>query len=194
MIDSFGVPEALFGTHPDWFFPGLGRVVAVCAVLETRALELAESLAYVQQGSYTKNPIVTLKKNALRDAQDLDAINAGLGVGTPIAKTVDDYFGSVVDVMQRRNGVVHANWPAQPGATQFGWLPALANLGSATRVTADNTRVKLVDLITTASGLVMWVPRVMGVVSPAVSSAVAAGQWPRRLWPADPSGGGAISD
>lgn len=180
MSDDFGVPEVLFGTHPDWFFPALGRVVAVCAVLETRALELAESLAHVRQGSFTKNSMVTLKKNAHRDAQSLDAINAGLGVGGPITKTVDDYFGLIVGAMQRRNAVVHANWPAQPGATQFGWLPALSDLGSATRVTADNTRVKLVDLITTATDLVVKFPRVMQVVSPAVSSAVTAGRWPRQ--------------
>lgn len=155
MVDDFGVPESLIGEHPDWFFPALGRVVAVCAVLETRALELAESLAQVPQGSFAKKPIATLKANAHGHAEDFDAINADRGVGTPITKTVDDYFDRILDVMERRHAVVHANWPAQPGDIQHGWRYGRSDPGPATRVTADNTRDKLVDLIKTASDLVM---------------------------------------
>ena len=44
-VDEFDLPVMLFGTQPEWFFPAVGRVVAVSALLENKAQVLAETLA-----------------------------------------------------------------------------------------------------------------------------------------------------
>lgn len=59
MHDDFGVPDRMLGEHPDWFCPALGRVVAVCALLETRAQSLAENLARMEPGTLTRSRVTS---------------------------------------------------------------------------------------------------------------------------------------
>lgn len=174
MVDEFGLPEDLFGPHPEWFFPALGRVVAVCALLEERALNLAAAIAFVQPSTLTMKPLAELAKQAKQGARGIDEITVKLGVAL-ITDAVNKFFDEAREVMKRRNDVVHSIWPAQPGEEQFGWRPPRAQDDGAVRITSDNSQDSFTDLIRCAVAVVESFPDVYEITCWAVSRAGAAG-------------------
>lgn len=163
-VDEFDLPAVLFGPPPDWFYPAVGRVVAVCALLENKAQVLAETLTGVQQNTLTMARLSDLKKQALHAARAIDARNAG-GAADPLTPGTTEFFVRTELVLARRHGIVHAVWPAQPGEQQFGWRPGRREDGGQARVTADNTRAGLTDLIRQASQLILGWPGLHGAAS-----------------------------
>jgi len=81
MHDDFGTPDRMLGGHPDWFYPALGRVVAVCALLETRVQSLAEILAHMEQGTLTQKPNHVLCETAAAAVQMIDSANEAMQLG-----------------------------------------------------------------------------------------------------------------
>jgi hypothetical protein len=81
MHDDFGIPDRMLGEHPDWFYPTLGRVVAVCALLETPAQSLAEILAHMEQGTLTQKPNRVLRDTAAAAVQMIDSANEAMQLG-----------------------------------------------------------------------------------------------------------------
>lgn len=172
--DEFGLPLSLFGTLPDWFFPALGRVVAVSALLENSAQVLVETLAGFPQDTLSMAPIADLKKNALGAAEQIDLANADSGAD-PVKPAVTDFFDRTAHLLDRRNGVVHAIWPAQPGEEQFGWRSARPGKATGVRVTADNTLAKVTDLIRQESELILAWNRLHGAATQARTRAEGRG-------------------
>jgi hypothetical protein len=105
MQDEFGLPDRMLGRHPDWFYPALGRVVAVCALLETRAQALAEILAHQAQGTLTKRPIPVLCGTATAAAQSVDSTNDSMNFA-PISPRVVEFYKKVGEIMDRRHAVL----------------------------------------------------------------------------------------
>ena len=164
----------MLGVHPEWFYPALGRVAAVCALLENRAQALAEILARLEQGTLTMKRTADLRGAATAAARLVDSANHPLQVA-PISAQVDEFYAQLSEIMDRRNAVIHAIWPAQSGEAQFGWLPGkLASRGEA-RTTRDNTQVGLLDLIGKAVTLVDQAGDLISLTSFAVSRALEAG-------------------
>jgi hypothetical protein len=172
--DEFGLPDRMLGRHPDWFYPALGRVAAVCAFLETRAQALAEILAHQVQGTFTKKPIPVISLTATVAAQAVDSANRSMN-RTPISPRVVELYERVVEIMDRRHAVIHAVWPAQPEETQFGYRPGVAAGNGEVRVTKDNTRAGMVDLIGNAVAMVAECGNLISPASFAVSQAIQAG-------------------
>jgi len=152
-VDEFGLPDSAFGRLPDWFFPAVGRVVAVSALLENKAQVLAETLANYPQDTLTLTTSARVRKIGVEAAAQIDAANSASAVD-PIGSQVGAFFDEVVDLLDRRNSVVHAIWPAQAGEEQFGWRPPRRAKDNETRITADNTRARLTDLIRRKADLI----------------------------------------
>lgn len=172
--DEFGLPDGMLGRHPVWFYPALGRVAAVCALLETRAQALAEILAHQVQGTLTKRPMTVLCLTATRAAQAVDSANRSNRI-PPISPRVVEFFNRVVEIMDRRHAVIHAVWSAQPEETQFGYRLGMAGGNGEVRVTQDNTRAGMVDLIANAVAMVAESGHLISPASFAVSQAIQAG-------------------
>lgn len=153
MTDEFGLSDGLLGPLPSWFFPAVGRVVAVSSLLEQRTQVLAETLAALPQDSLTMTRLSGMRTLALKAAREIDRANDPQGI-EPIVNEVHTYFAEVVKLMDRRNGIVHAVWPAQGGEAQFGWRPRRLGRDAQTRGTSDNTRAQMVDLIRSATARV----------------------------------------
>ena len=173
-VDEFDLPVMLFGTQPEWFFPAVGRVVAVSALLENKAQVLAETLAGCPQDTLSMARIADLRKNALQAADQIDMANSSSGV-EPVKPEVTDFFDRTARLLDRRNDVVHAIWPAQPGAEQFGWRSPRPSKTTSVRVTADNTRAKLSDLIRQESELILAWNRLHGAATHARVQAATQG-------------------
>ena len=172
--DEFGVPDGMLGRHRDWFYPALGRVAALCALLETRAQALAEILAHQVQGTLTKKLIPVIALTATIAAQAVDSANRSIN-RTPISPRVVEFFERVVEIMDSRHAVIHAVWPAQPEDRQFGYRPGIAAGNGEVRVTNDNTRAGMVDLIGNAVAMVAECGNLISPASFAVSQAIQAG-------------------
>lgn len=166
-IDEFELPASILGPLPDWFYPALGRVVAVSALLENKAQVLAETLAHSPQDSLTMTSVAKLRKIAISAAIRIDSANAGSVQSTvdPISAPVSEFFDEVVRLLDRRNGVVHAIWPAQPGEQQFGWRPRRTHHDDETRLTDENTRDRLTDLIRRETDLILGFNNLHGSVT-----------------------------
>ena len=159
---------------PSGFYPAVGRVVAVCALLENRAQSLTEILARLEQGTLTQKPIRFLRDAATASVERIDFANQLMMVG-PISPRVNDFYAQVEEIMDRRNAVVHALWPAQSGEAQFGWRPGKVASDGEVRMTQDNTRAGLVDLIGNAVAMVDEGGDLISITSFAVSRALEAG-------------------
>ncbi len=116
----------------------------------------------------------TMKKLAHKAASQIDRSNVTLGVD-PISRDVDVFFGTVLHLLERRNSVVHAIWPAQPGEEQFGWRPGRLGKDSQTRLTQDNTRIDMTDLVSRAAELIQTWNNLHGLVSHARTRAADGG-------------------
>ena len=82
LLDEFELTDSILGPLPDWFFPALGRVVAVSAVLENKARILAETLANQPQDILTMASVAKLRKAAITAAGRIDTANSGSGMST----------------------------------------------------------------------------------------------------------------
>lgn len=174
VTDEYSLPDLLFGPLPDWFFPAVGRVVAVSSLLEHKAQVLAETLMNVPQDTLTMKPPAEMWKLARKAANQVDSANTALGVA-PVSKDVESFFGQVLDLLERRNGVVHGIWPAQAGAEQFGWRPRRLGRDVETRITADKTRADMTDLIGRAAHLIQSWTNLHGAVNYAQTRAAEGG-------------------
>jgi hypothetical protein len=88
---------------------------------------------------------------------------------------VNEFYAEVGEILDRRHAVVHAVWPAQPEEAQFGYRPSNAAGHGEVRVTEDNTRAGLVDLIGNAVAMVDECGDLISPASFAVSQAIQAG-------------------
>lgn len=174
MEDDFGLPDRMLGAHADWFYPAVGRVACVCAVLETKAQALAEILARLEQGSLTRKPVHVMGVTATAAAHLVDSAYRSANTAE-ICPSVTQFYKSVEEIMERRHAVVHAVWPAQPKEAQFGYRSDRGAPNGDVLVTGDNTRTAMVDLIRTAVAMVDECTRLISPVSFAVSHALLKG-------------------
>ena len=109
-------------------------------------------------------PVAKLRKISIAAATRIDAANIGPGKSTvdPISASVAKFFDEAVRLLDRRNAVVHAIWPAQQGEQQFGWRPRRTGHDDDTRLTDDNTRARLIDLIHRETDLILAFNRLHG--------------------------------
>jgi hypothetical protein len=182
MNEEYGLPDRMLGPHPEWFYPALGRVVAICALLETRAQTLAEILARMEQGTLTKKRFRDFVDVAAHAAKLVDTAYQSANFN-PVAPGVASFYEKAAEAMERRHAVIHAVWPAQPEEVQFGWRPT-DNSGrepddtwprGQVRVTQDNTLELFQDLITHAADLVDEAGALISPLSFAVERAREAG-------------------
>lgn len=174
VTDEYRLPDQLFGPLPDWFFPAVGRVVAVSSLLENKAQVLTEDLANVPQDTLTMTTPAEMRKIARKAAHQVDSANSALEVA-PISKDVESFFGQVLDLLERRNSVVHGIWPAQAGEEQFGWRPRRPGRDVKTRITADNTCADMTDIISRAAHLIQSWNNLHGAVNYARTRAAEGG-------------------
>ncbi len=174
MEDDFGLPDRMLGEHAEWFYPAVGRIACICALLETKAQALAEILARLDQGSLTRKPISVMGETGTSAAQMVDSAYQSANA-TPISPLVAEFYKNVEEIMERRHAVIHAVWPAQLEEKQLGYRPDRASAHGKVLVSSDNTRAGMVDLIRTAVAMVDEGSRLISPVSFAVSQALLAG-------------------
>ena len=182
MRDEYGLPDRMLGPHPDWFYPALGRVVAVCALLETRAQTLAETLAHMEQGTLTKRRFRDFVDVAAHAAKLVDIAYQTANF-SPVGPGVASFYKKAAEIMERRHAVIHAVWPGQPDEVQFGWRPtdgsgqdpADTSPRGQVRVTRDNSLERFRDLIKRAVDLVDEAGALISPLSFAVEQACEAG-------------------
>lgn len=114
-----------------------------------------------------------LQKQALESAQSIDS--RGVGTWAPLTPAVSAFFVKTKLVLDRRHGIVHAQWSAQPGEKQFGWRPGRRHCGGRARVTPDTTRADFTDLVEQASQLILGWPDLHAAASHARTVAPAPG-------------------
>jgi hypothetical protein len=105
-----------------------------------------------------------MRARSLKASRDIDAANSGDGIES-IGPSVKSFFDRATSLLERRNAIVHAIWPAQQGDEQFGWRPRRLGKDAATRVTRDNSRTLMTDLIAEASDLVLAFNDLLGRTS-----------------------------
>jgi hypothetical protein len=164
VTDEFGLDEGLLGEQATWLYPAIGRVVCSSAVLENKAQVLAESISGAIQGSLAMARMKELEAIALKAAKRVDEKRGG--GADPIRPHVAEFFATTRRLLDRRNAIVHAMWPAQPGPQQFGWRPP-ARADAITRVTTDNTAESMIDLIAQISDQVLHFPQLLNRASAA---------------------------
>jgi hypothetical protein len=159
---------------PSWFYPAVGRVVAVCSLLEYRAQILVEALSLAPADSFSSTSFSDLRKSARKAAILVDERQIGSTIGE-VRGDVDRFMAQVQEVLQRRHGVVHAMWPAQVGDEQLGWRPRRPGKDVETRITQDNTLADMKQLISAASALINQAEALHGAVNAAAVRALQAG-------------------
>ena len=147
MIDSYGIPDNMFGVLPDELPAMIGRVVMLGAVVEEKILQLAWALARVPQTQCRGKQVSDLLKICRRHIDKIDAERT---------ERVQALLLDVEQAMRRRNDVVHSLWPAPKLGQLWGWRhapqSALANGESVKEVTSSETELR--QLITTLVRLV----------------------------------------
>lgn len=113
-VDAYGLPTGILGRHPEEFYGVMGRVVCVCAVLEDQVTTLRHTLACVQQGMYTHQPISKQIETARSLSQDMPDW---------AAHVVTVFLDEVQAAFCLRNNLVHSSFPAQPDGRLWGHRP-----------------------------------------------------------------------
>ncbi|UZN02869.1 hypothetical protein [Cellulomonas sp. S1-8] len=105
--DEWGVPNLIFGLHPEAFWGGMGRVASLSALFEDRLLVLLTALRGEPADASPPPAMGTLLKR-LEDERDARAGMAGWSdFGT--------YLARARRCVTYRNDLVHSVWPVQPG-------------------------------------------------------------------------------
>jgi hypothetical protein len=146
IVDDYGVPSNLMGTHHKDFFALLGRIVALSASLENHVLVIYQSLVGAAQNEHTNVPVGQLLERCRKELHRLE--------GRPTDRQLVEIFLSKAEaIIERRNHYVHNLWPAQPGGRLFGWRPPREK-GAQEAITVEatlpemhNDLASLVDLL-----------------------------------------------
>jgi hypothetical protein len=146
IVDDYGVPSNLMGTHHKDFFALLGRIVALSASLENHVLVIYQSLVGAAQNECTNVPVGKLLERCRKELHRLE--------GRPSDRQLVEIFLSKAEaIIERRNHYVHNLWPAQPGGRLFGWRPPREK-GAQEAITVEatlpemhNDLASLVDLL-----------------------------------------------
>jgi hypothetical protein len=113
--DEYGVPFVIFGSHHEDFFPLLGRIVAISAVIERDVRTLAGKL--VSDPAVLNGPSIKKVIGALRDG--LERVD-----NTDDRRVVASYVSDADSAFERRNDYVHGLWPSVSlgrGSAVVGW-------------------------------------------------------------------------
>ena len=114
--DRFGVPHTLMGLHDEDFFALLGRIVPLCALLESHLLAVRQGLTRSGQHEHTRRPaskLIELSEDELVTLTD-DADR----------HIVVSFLRSAAELMERRNDYIYSLWPAQGSERLFAWRPS----------------------------------------------------------------------
>ena len=110
--DDFGVPDTLLGPLPEDFYAGVGRAVALSALLEDRIRALLQQLGDVSQASYHKVGAHDLVKHLRKECSARAA--------DPDWSTFSDFLDRADAVFTYRNDLAHNLWPAQADGSLYG--------------------------------------------------------------------------
>jgi hypothetical protein len=112
--DQFGLEESILGLHPEAFYGAVGRVVCLAAALEDKITTLRHTLVHAQQGQYTHQPIAEQVRRAR---------SASTWCDTAAQERIGAFLSAAEDSFERRNELVHSQFPAQADGTLFGHRP-----------------------------------------------------------------------
>ncbi|MEN0072502.1 MAG: hypothetical protein AAGC63_16105 [Propionicimonas sp.] len=101
--DEFGIPDVVFGRHPEAFWGGLGRTVALAAVLEDQLIQLLMTLT---------NAVDDPKIASLPGTKAIARLHL-LPLDTDRWAGFEDYLGRAADALAWRHTLAHGLWPAQ---------------------------------------------------------------------------------
>lgn len=136
--DAWGVPDRLLGPLPAGFYEGIGRVAALTALLEDRLRTLLQAVRHAAQTAHAKD-------GAGRMVPELRRRAARLGPGWA---TFPAYLDDVVDLLDRRNTLIHSLWqPARIGDGFFGHRLDPEAERTTVIVTMDDLRSAVVDAV-----------------------------------------------
>lgn len=134
-VDSYGMPERIFGSHPEDFYGAVGRIAGLSALLEQQLAAVRHSLARAPQGKFTHQPISKEIQTAHELVDSLPAERRPL---------VSDYLGRAKAAINCRNDVVHSAFPAQASGELIGHRPD--RVKTVTDGGATWTKTSLADL------------------------------------------------
>lgn len=109
-LDSYGVPDTVFGPHPEPFYEAVGRFVCMGALLEDRLRVLLQTLRQESQTAYRRLPARELVSELRGAVEDCD----------PESAIYTTYLDESERLITFRNHVVHNLWPAQGNGVLFG--------------------------------------------------------------------------
>ena len=156
-VDDYGLPITILGSHPDQFYGAMGRVVCVCAVLEEKVTTLRHTLARVQQGKFTHEPV---------SGQIAAARGLAKGLPEEPRREVDDFLAATEGAFRLRNDLVHSSFPAQANGRIWGHRATRDK--AVTDGTADTVGMTLEDLfgfVVQLADLVLGFNRVHALVT-----------------------------
>lgn len=113
VVDEFGVPDLFFGPHPEEFYSGIGRAVALSAPLEDNLRVLLEALRGADRAKYASK----LASGLVAELRDAAPAPSGDG---PDWRGFTAFLDRASRAITYRNDLVHNLWPAQADGHLFG--------------------------------------------------------------------------
>jgi len=145
--DTWGMPDRLLGPLPAEFYEGIGRVAALTALLEDRLRALLQAVRHAAQTEHAKDSpgrfLPDLRRRAARLGPDWAAFPA--------------YLDDVVDLLERRNVLVHSLWqPTDDGVGFFGHRLDPEAERTTVTVTMEDLRTTVADAVHLIDGWQRW--------------------------------------
>lgn len=103
--DDFNIPLEIFGLHSERFWGGLGRTVALAALLEDKLTTLLQAVTASPQDAFATKPGTEIIRLLGREGEGLEGWQ--------------EYLARCTTALQQRHGQAHSLWPAQAGNTDL---------------------------------------------------------------------------